>query len=322
QNAPGQLIQIRFSFIKAKPEQGSGSLATCSLQSIAGSDDLEQTGSTLATTNAHGHHHILDATALAFDQRMAGQARAGDTVGVADGDGATVHVQVFHRDAQTVTAVDNLGSEGFVQLPQTDIIHGQAVALEQTRNGEDRADAHFVRLAAGNRETAEDAHGLDVQLLGNLAVHDGTYGRAVGQLAGVAGGDEVLRATYRLQAGQCFQSGLRTVALVAGQGHFLAGDLAGFLVLYLHGGGEGYDLVVELAGFLASGNALLAEQRILVLGLAAVVVAGSHDVGVLDHGQGQFRLVLHDPLVGTAQHVDLVVLAQADQLDAAGNDGR
>src|SRR5690606_24760223 len=85
---------------------------------------------------------------------------------------------------------------------------------------------------------------------------------------------------------------------------------------------EGYDLVVELAGFLASGNALLTDQRILVLGLAADVVAGSHDVGGLDHGQVQFRLVLHDPLVGTAEHVDLVVLAQADRLDATGNDGR
>ena len=39
-----------------------------------GSDDLEQTGGALATPDAHGHHHVLGATAFALDQGMAGQA--------------------------------------------------------------------------------------------------------------------------------------------------------------------------------------------------------------------------------------------------------
>ena len=253
---------------------------------------------------------------------MASQARTGYAVGVTDSDGATVDVQVLSRDAQLVAAVDNLRSKGFVQLPQADVVHLQAVTLQQTRNGEDRADAHFVRLATGNREATEDTHRLNVQLLGNLAVHNSTDRRAVRQLAGVTGGDEVVRATHRLQGGQTFQGGARTVALVAIQHNFLIGDFAGFLVLNLHDGLERHDFVGELAALLTGSNALLAQQGVLVLRFTADVVALGYDVGSFDHGQVQLRLVLHDPLVGTVEHVDLVVLAQADGLNATGNDSR
>ena len=132
----------------------------------------------------------------------------------------------------------------------------------------------------------------------------------------------MLGATHRVQTGQAFQRGLRAVALVAGQGDLLVGDFAGFLVLHFHGGGERYDLVVELARLLTGSHALLTDQGVLVLGLTADVVARSHDVGGFDHGQIQLGLVLFDPLVGAAEHVELVVLAQADGLDATGNDGR
>ena len=253
---------------------------------------------------------------------MAGQAGAGDTVGVADGDGAAVDVEFFHRDAQLVAAVDDLGSEGFVQFPQVDVVHGQAVALEQLRNGIDRADAHFVRLATGDAEAAEDTDRLDVLLLGGGAVHDNTDGRAVRQLAGVAGGDEVLWAANRLQALQGFQRGAGAVALVLDQVDFLLADFAGFLVLDQHLDGVRHDLVVELAAFLTGCGALLADQGILVLGLAGDVVAGGDDVGCLDHRHVQVGLVVLDPLVGAVEHVQLVVLAQADGLDATGDDGR
>ncbi len=39
-----------------------------------GSSHLEQACSAHATAHAHGDHHILDAAALAFDQRMTDQA--------------------------------------------------------------------------------------------------------------------------------------------------------------------------------------------------------------------------------------------------------
>ena len=66
-------------------------LTACSLRQ--GSDDLEQTGCALATADAHGDNHVLDAAALAFDQRVTSQTGTGYTVGVADGDGAAVDVE-------------------------------------------------------------------------------------------------------------------------------------------------------------------------------------------------------------------------------------
>jgi hypothetical protein len=48
---------------------------------------------THAATDAHGDDDALGAAALAFDEGVAGQALAGDAVGVAHGDGAAVDVQ-------------------------------------------------------------------------------------------------------------------------------------------------------------------------------------------------------------------------------------
>ena len=253
---------------------------------------------------------------------MAGQTSAGYTVRVTDGNGTAVDVELLHRDAQLVAAVDNLRGERFVQFPQIDVVHGQAVTLEQLRNRIDRADTHFVRLATGDAEAAEDTHRLDVLLLGYGAVHNHAHRGAIRQLGGVTGGDELVRATNRLQALQTFDGGARTVALVAIQSHFLLADFTGFLVLDQHLHGVRHDLVGELAAFLAGRNALLADQRVLVLRLTTDVVACSNDVGSLDHRHVQLGLVLLDPLVGPHVHVDLVVLAQADRLDAAGDDGR
>jgi len=49
---------------------------------------------------------------------------------VADGDRAAVDVEQLVGNAQLVAAVDYLHGEGLVQLPQADVVHLQAVALE------------------------------------------------------------------------------------------------------------------------------------------------------------------------------------------------
>ena len=54
-------------------------------------------------------------------------------------------------------SLDHLDGEGLVELPQADIVHLQAGALQKTRDGENRADAHFVGRAAMGGEGADDA---------------------------------------------------------------------------------------------------------------------------------------------------------------------
>ena len=128
-------------------------------------EDLEQARAAHAAADAHGDHHVLGAAALAFLQDVAGQARAGHAEGVADGDGAAVDVVLLRVDAQLVAAVEALAGEGLVQLPKVDVVDLQAVAFQEARDGEHRADAHLVGLAAGDRPALEDAHGRQAAAL-------------------------------------------------------------------------------------------------------------------------------------------------------------
>jgi hypothetical protein len=66
-------------------------------------------------------------------------------------------------------AIQGLRGKGFVQLPQVDVLHLQAVARQQLGHGKHRADAHLVGLAAGHGKAAESAQRLQAQALGGRA---------------------------------------------------------------------------------------------------------------------------------------------------------
>ena len=97
---------------------------------------------------------ILGAAAAAFDQDMAGQARARHAIGMADGNGAAIHIGLGRIEPQLVHAIERLAGKGLVQFPQVDVVDLQAMALQQARHRLDGADAHFVRLDAGDGEAA------------------------------------------------------------------------------------------------------------------------------------------------------------------------
>ncbi len=136
---------------------------------------------------------IFHAAPLALDQRVTGEPRARHAVRMPDGDRAAVDIEPIVGNAQLVAAVDDLHRERLVQLPQADVVDLHAGAREQLRHGEDRSDAHFVGLAAGDGEAAEYAQRLEAATGGELVAHDHAGGRAVGELAGVAGGDDAAR---------------------------------------------------------------------------------------------------------------------------------
>src|SRR5690606_6257636 len=240
--------------------------------SEARSEDFEQPGGAHAAADAPRDDDGLRVAPLAVHQDVAGQAGAGHAERVADRDRAAVDVVDVGIDAEGVAAVEALAREGLVELPQVDVVDLQALALEQPGNREDGADAHLVRLAAGDRPALERAHGLQAATLGLPGLHDHHGGRAVRELAGVAGGDELVGALDRLQLGQAFEGGVRTVALVAVDDDIDDRLGAGGLVDLLHLRLDRDDLVLELAGFLRGGHELLAAQRVLVLVFAADVV--------------------------------------------------
>ena len=65
---------------------------------------LEQAGRAHAAADAHGDHAQLGAAAAALDQEMAGHARARHAIGMADGDGAAIHIGLGGVQPQPVHA--------------------------------------------------------------------------------------------------------------------------------------------------------------------------------------------------------------------------
>jgi hypothetical protein len=66
---------------------------------------FKQPGGTHAAAYTHGDNHVLHPAALTLDQGVADHARPAHAVGMADGDGAAVDVELVVVDAQLVPAV-------------------------------------------------------------------------------------------------------------------------------------------------------------------------------------------------------------------------
>ena len=125
---------------------------------------------------------MLHAAPLALEQRVASEAGARHTVGVADRDRAAVDVQLVHRDAERVGAIEHLDSECLVEFPQADVADLEAEALEQFGDGIDRADAHFVGLGACDGHTEIASERGKAALRRHLAGHNDTGRGAVAEL--------------------------------------------------------------------------------------------------------------------------------------------
>src|SRR5690625_5001627 len=81
-------------------------------------ENFEQSGSTHTATDTHGDDDVAHAAAFAFDQRVADHAGTRHAVGVTDRNRTAVDVELGRIDAETITAVDGLRCEGFVEFPQ------------------------------------------------------------------------------------------------------------------------------------------------------------------------------------------------------------
>eukprot|EP01136_Pigoraptor_vietnamica_P026122 Opistho-1_new@80828 len=268
---------------------------------------FEDAGRPHAAANAHGHRHALGTTALAFDEGMAGQALAAHAVGVAHRNGAAVHIQAVGRDAQLVAAVQHLHRKGLVQLPQVDVIHCEAQALQHLGHGEHRANAHIIGLAAGHGEAEETAQRLQALLLRVFLVHQHTGTGAVGELAGVAGRHHT-PGHGGFDAGNGFLRGAFADAFVLAHRDLL-GAQAHDRVGHAGGDGDGGDFGLKQTGGQGRAGALLALCAVLVHRVAANAVALGHLLGGLQHVPVDLGLFLGQ--VEVAQHVGVHFLLHA-----------
>ena len=134
-------------------------------------------------------------------------------------------------------------------------------AGQRLLGGGDRADAHDLRRAAGDRDGLDPRQRLQAVLVRvGLAAHQ-HGGGAIGQRRGGAGGHRAVLVERRLQPGEAFGCRVGADAAVLIDRTALAGDR--------------HDLVVELAGGDRGGRALVAAHRErLLLGARDLPLAG------------------------------------------------
>ena len=155
---------------------------------------------------------------------------------------------------------------------------------------------------AGDLEAAIDAEDGQAFAFRGGAVHEHLGAGAVGELAGVAGGDVFAfvdpLAVFPdgFEFGEAFGGGVGADAFVAVEGDCFVTDGVAFLVEhgFLHG--NGHDFRGKAAGSLAGGGTLLAGGAEFVLGFAADVVALGDDFRGFDHGDVGGRHVLAAPI--------------------------
>ena len=213
----------------------------------------------------------------------------------------------------------DLNGEGLVKLPKIDVARFEAGALQQFWNGEYGTDSHFVGIAAGDLEAAEDQFVWNAKLISALARHDERGGCAVGKLRRISGGDASLaagRIEVRLQREQAIEGGVGAIAFVLiGADLFFGDHFAGFLVEHGADCAHGSDFFREKTFLLGASSALLAEERVFVLGLTADFVALGYDFGSFAHhhvGAGKF---LEQAGIGV-----VVARHQRDTFDATCDD--
>ncbi len=153
---------------------------------------------------------------------------------------------------------------------------------------------------------------------GDLVAHDHAGRGAIRELAGIAGADR-LAFEHGLDLRQSFGGGIRTRAFVFIQRHLLVADLLRVLVDHRHLGRDRHDLVIEAAALQRGADSALALQAVLVLLVTADLVALGDHFRRLQHRHVHFRLHRHQLVVDGMEFVHVLVLNQADRLDASAD---
>lgn len=158
------------------------------------SRDLEEAGSAHSTADAHGDDNMTHAKTLAREQSMPNETLTTHAVRMSYGNRTTVDVQTVIGNPKFVAAVQNLYREGFVELPQTNILDLQTCASQQFGYREDWAYAHLIGLTTSDGEASEYAERFGTDTLCLSGTHDHARTGSIRELARIACGD---RATWR-----------------------------------------------------------------------------------------------------------------------------
>ena len=141
---------------------------------------------------------------------------AGRTEWMPERDRAAVHVHPFDVGLELALPGGDDRRERLVDLDQVEIADRQPVAVEDLLGRRDRPGQHQHGIDADGRLIDDARAGPQAELVRLLAAHQENGRRAVGDLRGVAGGDDAVVPERRLELGQDGERRLRANALVVG----------------------------------------------------------------------------------------------------------
>src|SRR6185503_4303178 len=110
----------------------------------------------LAPADAQRDQAEVLVLALHLVQDLGRDHGAGGSDGMAEGDRATVRVDLLAVEAQILYDRERLGRKRLVQLDHVDVVEGLPSAVERLPNGGHRPDPHDLRVDAAVR-VGEDA---------------------------------------------------------------------------------------------------------------------------------------------------------------------
>src|SRR5437762_3118869 len=114
----------------------------------------------LAAADAGGRHAELLVPLLQLEQQRIDEARAGGAEGMAEADGAAVHVHLLAIEAQLLLDRQVLACERLVDLEEIELVELHAHALERLADRRRRTEAHDVGIHADRGVGAHESERL------------------------------------------------------------------------------------------------------------------------------------------------------------------
>src|SRR5690554_6087226 len=133
---------------RVRPRQLPDSYQRVSGQVLPALASLKQSCNSLSTSDAHANDGVAATGACQLMDRLDDENGAGRADGVPKGDAAAVGVDPGGVDIQVLDNRQCLSGEGLVELPEVDLLAGDAGRCQQLLDGRYGPDAHVARVDA------------------------------------------------------------------------------------------------------------------------------------------------------------------------------
>jgi hypothetical protein len=220
---------------------------------------FNKSSSTHSGTNAHGDDSELSIGSLELGQESGNLSGTSATEWVAKGDSTSSWVHFLVVKAELVGTPGGLGSEGFIELENINLVLGDACLLENLWNGKGWSDTHNLWRNTSNGVGNELSNDWPSVLFGERSSGEEDGSSTVSGLGGVSGSGDTVLAERRLELAESFEGGLSSDAVILGDG-----DIGRVSILVLVDGVDWDDLVIEPSTLLSVGSSSVAFNCKLV----------------------------------------------------------